>query len=75
MQFAQPTKADAMLHQGTIPNTASRMTTAEIIVSLGHGLRGSLPSIPGTVFLLSLWENDLEGHLHELRLIENGTLL
>eukprot|EP00971_Amphidinium_carterae_P238344 4731674-Amphidinium_carterae.1 len=36
---------------------------AEITISLGHGLRGMLPSISGTVGLLSLWENGLEGHL------------
>eukprot|EP00971_Amphidinium_carterae_P067332 1333107-Amphidinium_carterae.1 len=64
-----------MLHEGTIPESASRMSMAEIAVSFGHGLRGLLPSIRGTVSLLSLWENGLEGHLHELHMIENGTLL
>eukprot|EP00971_Amphidinium_carterae_P289540 5749043-Amphidinium_carterae.1 len=48
---------------------------AHITISLGHGLRGLLPSIRGTVGLLSLWENALEGHLQELHLIENSTLL
>eukprot|EP00971_Amphidinium_carterae_P069475 1374817-Amphidinium_carterae.2 len=61
--FGRITKADAMLHKGTIPESASRMTAAELIVSFGHGLRGSLPSIPATFHLLSLWENRLEGHL------------
>eukprot|EP00971_Amphidinium_carterae_P346589 6488153-Amphidinium_carterae.1 len=36
---------------------------ANITISLGHGLRGLLPGIPGTVNLLSLWENGVEGHL------------
>eukprot|EP00971_Amphidinium_carterae_P067601 1338694-Amphidinium_carterae.1 len=64
-----------MFHEGTLPESASRMTMVEISVSLGHGLRGLLPAIPGTVSLLSLWENGLEGHLHELHMIENSTLL
>eukprot|EP00971_Amphidinium_carterae_P292993 5817057-Amphidinium_carterae.1 len=53
-----------MLHEGTIPVSASRMTISDIIMSFGHGLRGLLPSIPGTMSLLSLWENSLEGHLN-----------
>eukprot|EP00971_Amphidinium_carterae_P063448 1255863-Amphidinium_carterae.1 len=47
----------------------------EIILSLGHGLRGLLPSIPGTVSLLGLWENGLEGRLPDLHMLENSTLL
>eukprot|EP00971_Amphidinium_carterae_P061259 1212873-Amphidinium_carterae.1 len=47
---------------------------AEIFLSVGHGLRGSLPSIPGTVELLSLWENSLEGDLHELRIMNESLL-
>eukprot|EP00971_Amphidinium_carterae_P306418 6089263-Amphidinium_carterae.1 len=58
-----PTKAEALLHEGTVPKSASRLTMADITISLGHGLRGLLPSISGTVGLLSLWENGLEGHL------------
>eukprot|EP00971_Amphidinium_carterae_P197876 3927162-Amphidinium_carterae.1 len=73
--LARPTKANAMQHEGAIPTSASRMTITEIVVSLGHGLKGLLPSIPGTVSLLSLWENSLEGHLHQLRIIEKSTLL
>eukprot|EP00971_Amphidinium_carterae_P287701 5711814-Amphidinium_carterae.1 len=46
-----------------------------IIMSFGHGLRGLLPSIPGTIFLLSLWENRLEGHLPEMHIIEDSKLL
>eukprot|EP00971_Amphidinium_carterae_P132459 2623498-Amphidinium_carterae.1 len=63
-----------MLHAGTIPASASRMTMKEIIVSFGHGLTGLLPGIPGTITLLSLWENSLEGHLPEL-LINTRSLL
>eukprot|EP00971_Amphidinium_carterae_P048531 956551-Amphidinium_carterae.1 len=48
---------------------------ADIVLSLGHGLRGLLPSIPGTVSVLSLWENGLEGQLHKLHVMENSTLL
>eukprot|EP00971_Amphidinium_carterae_P001004 19856-Amphidinium_carterae.1 len=70
-----PPKANGMLHEGTIPESASRMTMAEIIVSFGHGLRGLLPSIPGTLALLSVWENGLEGILQELHIRENSTLL
>eukprot|EP00971_Amphidinium_carterae_P041513 815027-Amphidinium_carterae.1 len=29
-------KADGMLHEGTIPASASRMTMSDIIMSLGH---------------------------------------
>eukprot|EP00971_Amphidinium_carterae_P323517 6429132-Amphidinium_carterae.3 len=55
--------------------SASRMTMAETTVSFGHGLKGLLPSISGTVSLLSLWENGLEGQLHELHLTEKCMLL
>eukprot|EP00971_Amphidinium_carterae_P339279 6476964-Amphidinium_carterae.1 len=51
-RLAQPTEADGMHHEGAIPKTASRMTRADNIVSLGHGLRGLLPSIPGTMSAL-----------------------
>eukprot|EP00971_Amphidinium_carterae_P038400 755181-Amphidinium_carterae.1 len=47
-RLARPTKADGMHHKGAIPKSASRMTMADNIVSFGHGLRGLLPSIPGT---------------------------
>eukprot|EP00971_Amphidinium_carterae_P077768 1537768-Amphidinium_carterae.1 len=46
------TKADGMHHEGAIPESASRMTMADNIVSLGHGLTGLLPSIPGTLSAL-----------------------
>eukprot|EP00971_Amphidinium_carterae_P213569 4238405-Amphidinium_carterae.1 len=49
--------ADALFHEGTIPESASRLTAADIKINIGHGLRGLLPSIPGTVGLLSLGEN------------------
>eukprot|EP00971_Amphidinium_carterae_P194057 3850592-Amphidinium_carterae.1 len=48
---------------------------ADITLSFGHGLKGLLPSISGTVGLLSLWENALEGHLPDLRMKQTGTLL
>eukprot|EP00971_Amphidinium_carterae_P166213 3294468-Amphidinium_carterae.1 len=64
-----------MPHEGAVPDSASRMTMAEIIMSFGHGLRGVLPSIPGTVSLLSVWENGLEGHLHELHMMEHSAVL
>eukprot|EP00971_Amphidinium_carterae_P058823 1162913-Amphidinium_carterae.1 len=64
-----------MFHEGTIPASANRMTLVEITVSFGHGLRGLLPNILGTLSLLSLWENGLEGHLPELHMIENCTLV
>eukprot|EP00971_Amphidinium_carterae_P146979 2912751-Amphidinium_carterae.1 len=48
---------------------------AEITISLGHGLRGMLPSISGTVGLLSLWENGLEGHLPDLHMNHTSTIL
>eukprot|EP00971_Amphidinium_carterae_P231293 4589961-Amphidinium_carterae.1 len=47
---------------------------SNIIMSLGHGLRGLLPSIPGTTSLLSLWENALEGHLPEMHITANSIL-
>eukprot|EP00971_Amphidinium_carterae_P327047 6458191-Amphidinium_carterae.1 len=48
---------------------------AHITISLGHGLRGLLPGISGTVGLLSLWENGVEGHLPQLHMKNTGTLL
>eukprot|EP00971_Amphidinium_carterae_P082127 1624511-Amphidinium_carterae.1 len=73
--LALPTKAEALLHEGAIPESASRLTMADITISLGHGLRGLLPSISGTVGLLSLWENGLEGHIPELHMNHTSTLL
>eukprot|EP00971_Amphidinium_carterae_P190490 3780486-Amphidinium_carterae.1 len=70
-----PTKAEALLHEGTIPKSASKLTMADITISLGHGLRGSLPSIPGTLGWLSLWENGLEGHLPDLHMNHSSGLL
>eukprot|EP00971_Amphidinium_carterae_P204994 4068508-Amphidinium_carterae.1 len=63
-----------MLHEGTIPDSASRMTMSRAIMSFGHGLRGLLPKFPGTVSLLSLWENGLEGHMHEMRITTHSML-
>eukprot|EP00971_Amphidinium_carterae_P320724 6374737-Amphidinium_carterae.1 len=48
---------------------------ADITISMGHGLRGVLPSIRGTVGLLSLWENALEGYMPELHMKHASTLL
>eukprot|EP00971_Amphidinium_carterae_P074405 1470387-Amphidinium_carterae.2 len=48
---------------------------SEITLNFGHGLRGSLPSISGTVCLLSLWQNGLEGHVPELHMNHASTLL
>eukprot|EP00971_Amphidinium_carterae_P246632 4898550-Amphidinium_carterae.1 len=73
--FAYPTKAEALLHEGTVPESASRLTAVDITISFGHGLRGLLPSIFGTVGLLSLWENALEGHFPELHMNHTSTLL
>eukprot|EP00971_Amphidinium_carterae_P008298 163819-Amphidinium_carterae.2 len=56
-----PTKANTLTHEGTIPEHASRLTMADIILSFGHGLMGLLPSISGTLGLLGLCENGLEG--------------
>eukprot|EP00971_Amphidinium_carterae_P024548 483929-Amphidinium_carterae.1 len=75
VRFAGPTKVDGMHHEGAIPESASRMTMADNVVSLGHGLKGLLPSIPGTLSALSLSENKLEGHLPELHITANSTLL
>eukprot|EP00971_Amphidinium_carterae_P089163 1764555-Amphidinium_carterae.1 len=75
MCFAQSTQVEGMFHAGTIPESAGRMTVAEIIACFGHGLRGLLPSFLGTVFLLNLWDNGLEGHLPNLHMMENSTLL
>eukprot|EP00971_Amphidinium_carterae_P208438 4135614-Amphidinium_carterae.1 len=46
----------------------------EVIMSFGHGLRGLLPRIPGTMSLLSLWENVLQGQLPEMHITEKSTL-
>eukprot|EP00971_Amphidinium_carterae_P153325 3039732-Amphidinium_carterae.1 len=60
---------------GTIPKSASRMSMAVILVSLGSGLSGVVPNICGTVTLISFWENGLEGQLPEMRIIQNSVLL
>eukprot|EP00971_Amphidinium_carterae_P286618 5690181-Amphidinium_carterae.1 len=77
--LVQPTKAEALLLEGTLPDSASRLTMADITISAGHGLRGSLPSISGTVGLLNLAENGLEGHFSmafnpSSRLASSGSL-
>eukprot|EP00971_Amphidinium_carterae_P161072 3193886-Amphidinium_carterae.1 len=48
---------------------------ASITISFGHGLKGLLPSISGTVGLLSLWENALEGHLPALHMKNTSNIL
>eukprot|EP00971_Amphidinium_carterae_P232937 4622782-Amphidinium_carterae.1 len=48
---------------------------ADNILSFGHGLRGLLPSIPGTMSALSLPENGLEGHMPVLHITSKSTLL
>eukprot|EP00971_Amphidinium_carterae_P255839 5079648-Amphidinium_carterae.1 len=58
-----------------MPRTASRMTVTEYILSIGHGMRGLLPRMPGTARLLSLWENAFEGHLPEQHIVESSVLL
>eukprot|EP00971_Amphidinium_carterae_P057984 1146865-Amphidinium_carterae.1 len=73
--FAWPTKADGMHHEGAIPKSASRMTWKDNIVSLGNGLRGLLPRIPGTLSVLSVSENGLEGHMPQLHITAKSTLL
>eukprot|EP00971_Amphidinium_carterae_P334944 6470510-Amphidinium_carterae.1 len=30
------TEVDALLHEGTIPESASRLTTADVAISVGH---------------------------------------
>eukprot|EP00971_Amphidinium_carterae_P254898 5060020-Amphidinium_carterae.1 len=69
------TEAEALLLEGTIPASANRLTMANISIGFGHGLRGLLPRIPGTVGLLSLRDNWLEGHLPELHVHHGGHLL
>eukprot|EP00971_Amphidinium_carterae_P056678 1120463-Amphidinium_carterae.1 len=49
--------------QAVEPELGNTTTKSFQCISIGHGLRGSLPSISGTVGLLRLWENGLEGHL------------
>eukprot|EP00971_Amphidinium_carterae_P042076 826465-Amphidinium_carterae.1 len=48
---------------------------SDIIISFGHGLRGLLPSIPGTVGLLSLWDNGLEGRFPNLHMNDTHSAL
>eukprot|EP00971_Amphidinium_carterae_P242641 4817786-Amphidinium_carterae.1 len=64
-----------MHHEGTIPDSATRMTMSNIVMSLGHGLRGQLPRMLATLPLLSLWENGLEGHLPEMHITEKESML
>eukprot|EP00971_Amphidinium_carterae_P102632 2031609-Amphidinium_carterae.1 len=73
--LARPIKADGMQHEGAIPKSATRMLAAFITLSVGHGLRGLLPSIPGTLLTLRLSENGLEGRLPELHITAKSTLL
>eukprot|EP00971_Amphidinium_carterae_P040854 802178-Amphidinium_carterae.1 len=30
------TKADGLLHEGTVPESASRLTTADVTINVGH---------------------------------------
>eukprot|EP00971_Amphidinium_carterae_P231240 4588900-Amphidinium_carterae.1 len=66
--------ASGMHHEGTIPACASRMSIPLTSLAFGHGLRGPLPSIPGTVELLSVWQNSLQGHLPELHITNSSKL-
>eukprot|EP00971_Amphidinium_carterae_P215409 4275285-Amphidinium_carterae.1 len=59
---------------GAIPEVASRMTMPKIIMSLGNGLKGVLPSIAGTLVVLDLGENGLDGNLPELHITNESVL-
>eukprot|EP00971_Amphidinium_carterae_P046046 906013-Amphidinium_carterae.1 len=67
------TKVGGMFHEGAIPDSASRITISDIMLNLGHGMRGLLPRMPGTMSHLSLWENGLEGHLPEMHITNRST--
>eukprot|EP00971_Amphidinium_carterae_P184096 3655014-Amphidinium_carterae.1 len=69
-----------MLHEGTIPQTLSRSLSRYLWLALGHGLRGTFPSLHrrGTFQCLSIWQNSLEGELPNFRsfgLCETSTFL
>eukprot|EP00971_Amphidinium_carterae_P302541 6011960-Amphidinium_carterae.1 len=66
--------ASEVLHEGIIPPFASRMTMSDIMLSFGHGLRGLMPSFPGTVSFLSSPQNGLQGRLPELHITDSSSL-
>eukprot|EP00971_Amphidinium_carterae_P127477 2525952-Amphidinium_carterae.1 len=46
----------------------SSLQVSGIILALGHGLTGDVPQLPGTISILSVFGNDLEGCLPQLKL-------
>eukprot|EP00971_Amphidinium_carterae_P216401 4295447-Amphidinium_carterae.1 len=54
----------SMQHRGRVPVAMSRLALVERVL-LGHGLRGRLPQLRATLNVLSVWTNDLTGHLPE----------
>eukprot|EP00971_Amphidinium_carterae_P089604 1773621-Amphidinium_carterae.1 len=57
---------------GTVPPSLSRMASSQAghVLALGRGLTGEVPKLGGTIVILSVYGNDLEGHLPHIRLQE-----
>eukprot|EP00971_Amphidinium_carterae_P174662 3462227-Amphidinium_carterae.1 len=66
--------ANELRLEGTLPKSAGRMSAAGIIMSVGHGLKGFLPRTIGTLDVLCLWENGLEGYFPELHISPSSVL-
>jgi len=64
-----------MVHEGSMPMTLSRMKVVHSALVLGQGLRGLLPKIVTTHWVLSVFDNGLEGHLPDLFMANYSMLL
>eukprot|EP00971_Amphidinium_carterae_P037319 733613-Amphidinium_carterae.1 len=63
------------LHEGTMPASLSRLSANDPTLVFGHGLAGTWPQVPGTLYVLSLPQNALQGHLPELHLDNSSVVL
>eukprot|EP00971_Amphidinium_carterae_P140045 2774872-Amphidinium_carterae.1 len=66
-----------MNHEGSVPSSFARLTAIpklRTMLVFGHGLRGTWPSVPSTLAVISAWANLLEGHLPELLLDSTSTI-
>eukprot|EP00971_Amphidinium_carterae_P151089 2996175-Amphidinium_carterae.1 len=66
--------ASGLSHKGTIPVSVSRLHGRNQALVFGHGFIGLFPRVPGTLHILSVFQNKLEGHLCELQIKNESEL-
>eukprot|EP00971_Amphidinium_carterae_P032836 646372-Amphidinium_carterae.1 len=61
--------------EGRIPASMGRLAVLNASMMLGFGLIGPLPPLPSTMYAISAFGNQLEGHLPELKLEPRSAII